>query len=233
MHTIAHEQVLKHPEFSALLAEQTAKAVAALPAHEERIHTAAELLRAGHVLPEPGDPDGKHFLVKNSAGTVWYHTNGTCECHDFIHRKEEIQGFCKHRLASMLYRRVRAHLPPLPVVTPKEDMDPAYSLSRDDVVEIQGKAHITYKGLLAMAHGAGLKRLSARFVSVTDELAIAEASAEFEDGRIFEEAGDSTPSNVAFRVRPHFARMALTRAKARCLRDALCITTCAYEELAE
>ena len=42
-----------------------------------------------------------------------------------------------------------------------------------------------------------------------------------------------TPENVGSKVRPHFARLALTRAKARCLRDALNISLCAVEELGE
>ena len=59
----------------------------------------------------------------------------------------------------------------------------------------------------------------------------AQATASFQDGRRFVESGDATPENVHFGVRPHFARLALTRAKARALRDALNIGICAVEEL--
>jgi hypothetical protein len=68
---------------------------------------------------------------------------------------------------------------------------------------------------------------------VPPELALAEAEATFADGRVFSECADSSPENVHFSVRPHFARLALTRAKARALRDALCIDMCAVEELGE
>ena len=84
-----------------------------------------------------------------------------------------------------------------------------------------------------MAHEQGLKSLSATFISVTPELALAEARAEFETGAVFRECADATPDNVHPKVKPHFARMSLTRAKARCLRDALNISLCSVEELAD
>lgn len=50
---------------------------------------------------------------------------------------------------------------------------------------------------------------------------------------VFSEAADATPANVAPRVKAHFPRMALTRAKARALRDALNMGMCSLEELSE
>jgi hypothetical protein len=96
---------------------------------------------------------------------------------------------------------------------------------------INGKPFVRYAGLLAMAHELGLQHLEATFISVTDQLALAQATATFLDGRRFTESSDATPENVHFGVRPHFARLALTRAKARALRDALNISMCAVEEL--
>lgn len=84
-----------------------------------------------------------------------------------------------------------------------------------------------------MAHTQGLTSLKADFITVTADLALAHAVATFQDGRAFEESGDATPANVAPRVKAHFARMALTRAKARALRDALNISMVSLEELAE
>ena len=99
------------------------------------------------------------------------------------------------------------------------------------LTEIHGKQFVQYAGLLAMAHQAGLTGLSAHFISVSNDLALAEATAEFSDGRTFKECADATPENVNAKIRPHFPRMSLTRAKARCLRDALNIGMCSVEEL--
>jgi hypothetical protein len=82
-----------------------------------------------------------------------------------------------------------------------------------------------------MAHERGLQSLSAHFISVDASLALAEATVEFSDGKTFSECGDATLSNVNPKVKPHFPRMALTRAKARALRDALNISMCSVEEL--
>jgi hypothetical protein len=96
---------------------------------------------------------------------------------------------------------------------------------------IDGKPFVKYAGLLTMAHAQGLQQLEAWFTGVSDTLAVAQATATFRDGRRFSESGEATPENVGRQVRPHFARLALTRAKARCLRDALNIALCAVEEL--
>jgi hypothetical protein len=82
-------------------------------------------------------------------------------------------------------------------------------------VELHGWQFVQYAGLLAMAHEKGLQSLSAHFISVTSELALAEATAEFSDGKTFMECADATPGNVGAKVKLHFARMALTRAKAQ------------------
>jgi hypothetical protein len=70
---------------------------------------------------------------------------------------------------------------------------------------------------LAMAPERGIGSLSAPFIRVTTELALAEAEVTLADGRLCREAADSTPSNVPSQIRLHFPRMALTRAQARAL----------------
>ena len=101
------------------------------------------------------------------------------------------------------------------------------------IKQIHGRDFIEYQGLLALAHAQGLQELAAEFISVTPELALAAAHAFFRDGRRFWDAGDATPTNVHPQVRAHFPRVALTRAKARVLRDALNAGMVAVEELEE
>jgi hypothetical protein len=96
---------------------------------------------------------------------------------------------------------------------------------------IKGKRHVQFAGLVAMAQEDGLASLAADWTYNDAELSLAHAVATFQDGRRYEESGDATPSNVTPMVKPHFRRVALTRAKARCLRDALGIEECAVEEV--
>jgi hypothetical protein len=101
------------------------------------------------------------------------------------------------------------------------------------VKKIHGRDFVQYEGLLAMAHEQGLTELAAEFISVTSELALAAAHAFFADGRKFWEAADATPANVNVNVKAHYSQCALTRAKARVLRDALNIGMVSVEELNE
>src|SRR5206468_12296789 len=144
-------------------------------------------------------------------------------------------GFCKHRLAHGLYRRALELVQvqePVSTESPVEVPGTATAhIPAQFLTEIHGKQFVQYAGLLAMAHERGLVNLSAHFISVTDTLALAEATAEFTDGKTFMECADSTPQNVGPTVRAHFPRIALTRAKARALRDALNISVCSVEEM--
>jgi hypothetical protein len=99
------------------------------------------------------------------------------------------------------------------------------------IVHLHGKPFVQYAGLLTLAHARGLVHLKATFISVTSELALAAAEATFADGKTYGECADSTPQNVGAKVKMHFPRLALTRAKARVLRDALNINLVSVEEL--
>ena len=101
------------------------------------------------------------------------------------------------------------------------------------IVHLHGKPFVQYAGLLTLAHARGLVHLKAHFISVTAELALAEAEAIFADGKTYGESADATPGNVGAKVKIHFPRLALTRAKARVLRDALNINLVSVEELEE
>lgn len=104
-------------------------------------------------------------------------------------------------------------------------------IPREYTVIIKGKTHVLYTGLVVTARLQGLMSLSADWTYNDAELSLAHAVCTFTDGRRYEESGDATPSNVGKGIAAHFRRVALTRAKARCLRDALGISECSVEEL--
>lgn len=176
-------------------------------------------------------------VESESEAEKWYQVfaNGTemkCTCKGYLSHKK-----CKHLGEVQQYLQQTEG-----AIEPEEDHFPqegnmvvppsTNGLSRW-IKKIHGKDFIQYEGLLAMAHEQGLVELHAEFISVTSELAVAFAWAFFKDGRKFWESGDATPSNVHSQVKAHFPRIALTRAKARALRDALNIGTVAVEELDE
>ena len=114
------------------------------------------------------------------------------------------------------------------------DNSPSLYTERTSKVDCEDPRARDYpiSGLLAMAHEQGLIELKAEFIAVTDTLALAAAYAVFKDGwKFWWDAADATPNNVRAQVKAHFARMALTRAKARALRDALNIGMVSLEEL--
>jgi hypothetical protein len=118
-------------------------------------------------------------------------------------------------------------LPPMA----SEASDPAPLIPQQFLVMIQGKPFIQFQGLLHLAHQQGLLALSEEATHVTDTYVMAQARAEFHDGRVFRGVGDSSPDNVGAKVKPHWRRLAGTRAMARCLRNALNISMVAVEEL--
>ena len=177
-----------------------------------------------------GGAPNLYEVESESEANKWYQVfaNGTvikCTCKGYLGHKT-----CKHvdRLKTYLQEHEGG-------IEPEETEAPLQGnsgLSRW-IKKIHGKDFIQYEGLLAMEHERGLTELHAEFISVTETLALAFAWAFFKDGRKFWESSDATPANVHEKVRAHFPRMALTRAKARALRDALNIGTVAVEELDE
>jgi hypothetical protein len=198
-----------------------------------RIDKARRIVLDGRVKP-----NGNHAHVgsETDAETIYAVTRDGCDCMDS--ESKAPKGMCKHRIAWQIYRCAYGALyrPVVPQTEPApvpESNDAALRIPAQFITYLHGKAFVQFGGLLAMAHEHGLQSLTARFITVEADLATAEATAVFEDGRRFTECGDASPSNVGDKVRPHFARMALTRAKARALRDALNIGMCSVEELSD
>ena len=207
------------------------RAKAALPAAQRQIDAAVTLVLAGAVELLA---DGTARVANQDNGTTGYHiVNGHCDCAAF---PQAPQGWCAHRLAHALFKRAttlaqqtQAHRD-VPAPAPSHQ-GKAPTIPAEFVTTIHGKEFVQFAGLLAMAHAQGLTSLQAELLTVTPELATARATAIFADGRTLTEAADATPDNVGAQVRKHFTRCALTRAKARALRDALNIATVALEEL--
>jgi hypothetical protein len=227
------------------------KAKATMPACNGRVDRAVQMV-LNHDVELLAD--GKARVCSQSNGQVVYHVvNGECSCKDY---PKAPSGWCKHRIAAGLYKRAQALVqrplaqqhgsngqgdaPPAPAqaeaptgpqaAAPGE---PPHGLPAQHVVLIQGKPFVKFSGLLAMAHERGLVALTADWTFNDAELSLAHAVATFQDGRRFEESGDATPANTNRKVAVHFRRVALTRAKARVLRDALGIDLVAVEELAD
>ena len=212
----------------AAVAEIATQAHQKLPECNGRIDAALKIVLAGdcELLA-----DGTARVASQSNGTTSYFiVNGTCDCKDFAHAPHH---FCKHRLSAAIARRAAevvptheetpAHEAPAPAAVP--------GIPPQHVVMIQGKPFVKFAGLLQMAHERGLVALTAAWTFNDAELSLAHAVATFQDGRRFEESGDATPANTNRKVAVHFRRVALTRAKARVLRDALGIDLVAVEEL--
>jgi hypothetical protein len=117
---------------------------------------------------------------------------------------------------------------PVPVAKKKRP-----SIPQRFIQDIKGKQHVKFAGLVLAAQEDGLVSLTADWTFNDEKLSLAHAIATFTDGRRYEDSGDATEANVTSMVKSHFRRVALTRAKARCLRDALGIEAASVEELAE
>jgi hypothetical protein len=221
------------------------RAKATLPECNGRVDAAVRIVLADDV--ELLD-DTTAKVASQSNGQVVYHVvNGECTCKDF---PKAPSGWCKHKIAAGLFKRATALVQrklaqhttgasngqvataPAPVPAQAEASGVPEHL-KPYVVTLHGKPFVRYVGLLALAHERGLVQLTARIEFHSDALILASATATFQDGRVFTEWADATPDNVGFQVRPHWVRMALTRAKSRCLRDALQIGIAALEELAD
>jgi hypothetical protein len=221
--------------FRDAVAEVAERARVALPENTSRIALAVELVLAGDVHLHA---DGTAHVASSADPSKVYVVNGACDCQDFSRAPA---SFCKHRLAARIERQALEALriaqealssqtgPETPPVPQKAST----AVPEQFLVIIQGKPFVLYAGLLHLAHERGLSSLVEAWTYNDPELSLAHAVATFDDGRHFEGSGDASPSNVTRKVAPHFRRVALTRAKARALRDALNVDLCSLEELGE
>lgn len=110
-------------------------------------------------------------------------------------------------------------------------------MREEHFVELKGKRHVLYSGLLAMAHEQGIESIEEEILQIPDEtngqLAICRATVTTKDGQTFMGIGDASPQNVGRNIVPHILRMASTRSKARALRDMCNVGVAALEELSD
>jgi hypothetical protein len=244
--------------FRETVAVVAARAKEKLPqAVNGRIESAARLVLLHDVHPQA---DGSIEVGSSTDPMKTYRLEGTtCTCQDFTSGKAP-DGWCKHRTAAGIWKRVQELLPaepePLPEPPPVEpwpDNDPEPEPEAPEVPvvtvpdpvvtpiarrtipakyiqKLQGKDFVRFAGLLQAAQADGLVSLTAAWTHNEAELSLAHAVATFADGRRYEESGDSSPQS-AKNIGLHWRRMSLTRAKARALRDALGLEECSVEEL--
>lgn len=103
------------------------------------------------------------------------------------------------------------------------------------LIDLSGRNYPTWPGVLDLAHRQGLVSLDVEAIQFptteNDYTAICKATAKFADGRSFSDVGDASGQNVNKRIATALLRMASTRAKGRCLRDALNVGVVLAEEL--
>ena len=96
---------------------------------------------------------------------------------------------------------------------------------KEEAVARQEGDILKYKDLLEMASQQGIEFLGSSIHTIPSEhngmYAACEAHLKMKDGREFKDVGDASPESVQRTIVPHILRMASTRAKARCLRDAM------------
>ena len=181
--------------------------------------------------------DPTNFYVESEDGKIAYRTNVTddgfsCTCGDFMSRSKNDPEFrCKHILAVMNS-------------IPRDEVMEAQLLDRrkpklDErfIKTIDGKDFCIYAGLLDLAHQKNLMSMDVELIQFPSEenkyTAVCRAIAKTASGGMFQDIGDSNPTNCNSKVVKHLIRMASTRAKARCLRDLTNIGMTALEELGD
>jgi hypothetical protein len=109
------------------------------------------------------------------------------------------------------------------------------AIDAEFVVKLKGKSYPLWAGVLDAATKAGLKTLTTTVLQFptaeNGQLAVVEATAMFDDGRVFTDIGDCSPASTTPQLAPAALRLASTRAKGRCLRDAINCGMTMVEEL--
>ena len=211
---------------------------------------AAHVPKARQALRHGATQDGDAWLIQGTTRRYRV-TTQLCECPQGTKRG----GMCYHRVAVEMVKRCIAggvtppalkeevmKSPEVPATTLQAEMPMGerqaqpYTgprLKSKYIIDIKGKPHVTFTGLLDLAHQMGLKSLLLEVLEISEARAVFMATVTMGDGRIYQDVGDATPSNVNPVVKLYFVRVAATRAKARALRNACNVDMVAIEELGD
>lgn len=214
-----------------------AKARDKFPALVDAIDRAEHLTLAGEVELHA---DGSATVAsQRDDGTTYLVQGQRCSCPRGTYAPTEL---CKHTFAVLIYRRAledtktrveqalgtgAAASERAPDASPRAP----FPLAEEFVYEVQGVKAVLFSGLVHLALARGLTSVIVDVVSVSETLAVMRATVTFRDGLTWTDVGDASPQNVGNRIKPHFIRMAATRAMARCLRHALDIPYVCKAEL--
>jgi hypothetical protein len=99
----------------ALQHAETLARAALEPALHQRLACAVTLVKDGHVVPST---DGTWQVHSSSTAGLVYTVNGTCTCDD-VRFNAPLKGYCKHRLAVLLSRKVVQLMQPTPPALPE------------------------------------------------------------------------------------------------------------------
>jgi len=228
---------LAREAWRAAVTTAAAKARDKFPAMVEAIDRAEHLTLAGEVEVHGGG--SATVASQRDAGTTYRVQGQRCSCPRGTYAPQEL---CKHTFAVLIYRRALAETRErveqatrlggeAAASAPDASSRAPLPLSEAFLYEVQGVKAVLFSGLLHLAHQRGVQALSVEVVSVTEALAVMRATVTFTDGLTWSDIGDASPQNVGSRIKPHFIRMASTRAIARCLRHALDIPYVCRAEL--
>lgn len=243
--------------FRCAISQATEAARRRFPHSHDRIERAYTLVHEGKVVLHP---QTRTATVQSSDGKTAYTVNGHCDCPDAPRApegmcKHKFAALILRRAVTLVaaWKTATGPVTVTPEATsleaveaveevtpsstqraaqaPDSEVVPATTrIPAEFLYERQGQTAILWGGLLHMAHEAGLCALQVDVVTVAPEFAVMRATATFNDGGVWTDIGDASPTNVGSRIAPHFIRMASTRAMARTLRLALDVPfVCACE----
>ena len=120
-----------------------------------------------------------------------------------------------------------------------KDQKPEFSSTPDSrhIREIEGRPYVLYSGLLELAEQQGLCSLDVEVLQYPDSsnehTAVCLARAELDSGRRASDVGEANTGNMSLQVAGFPLAIASLRAKARALRNILCVGMTCLEELGD